>query len=500
MNTTRQLLAVLLAVLLCTVPAAAADQAPNYDSPYISNDYIYEQQMTVAVHDRAEMDSPLDYYDDTGDTATVDATLNDSINNSLEVRADTIVDDALYAFPRTTENTSWINASQWNTAGTNSSKVTVSQANGTTANGVPAVEIATDGSMSAGDDARAVFSNVDITSDAEKRVPLIIGQVTTLDTATEGTLEFVDGDGDAKAFELNASTNAVDADVITNATANGLLTQEKLANVDTTGAGDGTFDGLQEVRVNATEGDLTLVLTGLDADRKSELTLGTELADTDSDDDLEERDITDVHAGGAQAIMSLSSMDATFDDAEIHDLAVKGLEHRASQLSSADRSFELTAAENWGTYEQKGEYYYRFEVPAAIDLSHSGLELRMEQALVSDRYKTFEYIEGASDTDFEDLDEDSFSDLSGQLADQDDTLVLDGTIQPGSTYVLHKVELYLASETGDLTVDASTQQSAGGGFWSGGNPLASFVNWLVAGIASLGAMIGLGKKMGNSGA
>lgn len=503
--TRRALLSLALVVLVVAAlpaTATATEISPNWESDHIGDTYIYEQRMDVAAHNMSAMDSPLDYYDDSGEVATAAASLNESINNSLVLRADKIEDDDLSTYPRKSDESgnsaSLLDHSEWSTTGPNASKISVTDADGSTAGGVPAIQIATDGTMGAGDEATASYANQTITTDATKRVAIIIGNVNTLDTATEGRINFSDADGDVVTVYLNSSESASAVDVFANGTGNGLLYQAKLADLTVSGSGDGTFDAIEYVNVTAVDGDLDLTITGFDAERKSKIVLGEEKVDTDSDDALETEAITEVATGGEQTIHSLASLDPIFDDAVIYDLGVKGVEWRASLAGSDDVSFDLSDADQYAGYAKKGDQYRRVKVVAAIDLTHTGLELRHEQALIDERYKVLEYVEGAGDTAFDDLSESSFVDVSGTVAQQGDDLVLDETIQPGETYVVHSLTVYLDSEVGDLEASSATPEPTGpGGFWDSGNPLAAFVNWILAGLAVVGGALGIMSRRGS---
>ncbi|MFC7047282.1 hypothetical protein ACFQH6_19405 [Halobacteriaceae archaeon GCM10025711] len=485
-------LAVLMAVLMVMAPTAAAQNtAMNWGSDNAIHTQLYEERLDVAAHDRAEMSSLTQYYDDSGDVTELPATLNESINNSAAVRADRIEDDDLGIFPRkdneANNTASATDASEWTTGGANSSKVSVSQADGSTASGVTAIQVATDGTMAAGDEAYGSYSNFSITTDAEKRLPYVIVNVNTLDSATGGTVEFVDADGDKKVAHINSSKTASDADVVANATGSGYLWQERLADLATDGsAGDGTFDGIEEIRVSAVDGDLDVTITGLDAERKSELVLGETLEDTDDDDDLETVTITEVYTAGEVDLNGLSGMDALFSDAVIHDLGVKGVVYDAEDLKSEDVEVTIEEQDQYGSYPQHVEVYYRLEVPAAIDLTHTGLELRQEQSFVDERYATIEYVEGASDTAFSDID--SWTDLSGSLGDVGDTLSLDSTVQAGITYVVHEDILINDDEASDL---ADTGGAASGG--AAGQ--SGITSWPVIG-ALFVAILGVLKRFG----
>lgn len=96
--------AVALLVLVLAVAPAIGAVAQNSDlnrsSGPVETTQLYEDHVTIAQHNRSAMDSPLEYYDDSGQVTTLRAEMNESINNSLRVRADKIDADVLGVFPR----------------------------------------------------------------------------------------------------------------------------------------------------------------------------------------------------------------------------------------------------------------------------------------------------------------------------------------------------------------------------------------------------------------
>lgn len=453
---------VVLAMLSAMPGGAAAESLdrPNYSDKNVDSVYIYEQRIDIATHDRASMSSLKQFNNDNGEAETLPVEFNKSIDNRVGVHYDKIESGAYTQFPRD-KSYSAINASHWTVGGTNSTQLDVTERDGSTAEGVEAIGFAST-SMESGDDAHANFSNVSITSDASKRVPLMGVNVNSLESGAEVQVEYVDADGDVKQFVINSSLSASKAHVLANATGTGYLTQERLNNVATTGSGDGTFAEIQTVRVEVVGGDADTTLYALDTERKSFVDLGSKLEQLDDDDELESTSIEDVESSGSVRLEDLSTMGSSFDAAEIHDLSVFGLKWTAEQLESSDRyNYTASNADSYAGYKHKLDRVERLKVRQAIDLSHHALELRVEQANVGERYKTAQVAEGST-SDLSDVS--SWSSFS--MGNEGDTVVVDSTVQPGTNYDINLVVLYQGDEwdavLGNTGGSTGSNPSAGG--------------------------------------
>ena len=472
------ILALVLASLLAAPVAGAAtandELAWGEDPP---NTYVYEDHVTIAQHNLSEMGSVLEYYDDSGDVATLPAELNESIDNPVRFRADKLDAETLSEFPRKSdevEDASAVDAGEWS-----SSSLTVSDV--TTAGDVDAVKLASNGSMSTNDVATATYSNFTIDSDPAKRVALLVGQVNTLDSSATVYINATESDGDMKSIRVDPDANADNADVAANATANGFIEQEKLSDLSTQGDGDGSFDAIDKIVVKVVDADATLTLSGVDLDRKSTISFGSHLSDTDGDDELETVSTEQNADGGLIKLSARSTLPSEFDDATIFDLEVHGLRYDAEHLDSEDVYANFTDAPDYPDFNHRLEVHYRHKVPSAIDLSHNGLELRTDQAQVSDRYLAFRFAENAGDS--EPADVNGWTDKSGSIAQKGDTITLDDTIQAGNN-IMTNVEVLLTADQ----VDAYQSTGGGGGTGpqgSAGGPLDflfSLPGMLLAGV------------------
>jgi hypothetical protein len=487
MNWRKAFLAVLVAGMLVTQAAGsvAAADALNYEADMAPDPYL-EADVTVATHDRADMSGPLQFYDDNGALETLPASLNSSMDAPLRVRYDQIDDEDLREFPRVTgEENNSVSAIQdvgdWTT-----SSATVSDADGTTADGVPAIQVSTSG-LADGNTGTATYSNFSVESDANKRVLQVVMNVDQLDSGAEVAVRAVDSDGDYRQAVVNASRDASADGVIGNSTGQGYVFQERLADLALQGSGDGAFDGVQEVKIVTSDADAQVTVVALDVERKSEWTLGEAMMDE------EVQAVSERYAGGDMTLhmADLSTLPSALEDARIKELGVMGVQFRGSDLSMDDQQVQFGDADAY-SYPKKVEAHWRLEIPAAIDLSYSNLALQHQQEFVGERYATFRVAEGVGDKEFGNISSDSYSDVTGSLTAQGSVHTLDDTVQTGQSYVVNAVILLQRGEAG--TLKTSADAGGGGGFWSGtGNPLAVAMNWVAAALAGLAGLFGLGK-------
>lgn len=467
----RALLALFVGALVVVSPlaglAVADNSAINYDEG--PDPYIYEQRLDKATHNMSSM-GPLDYSDDQGEISTLPARLNDSVDEQFAVRYDRVDSDALRAFPRAAENSSALDASMWSTSGATVSDVSP--------NGVEGLQV----SGAAGDSATLTLDEP--LSDAPKRVLLAVVNVESLDAGATVDVRMTDGDGDYVEATVNGSLSDAEADdVIAAGTGSGYVYQTKANELQVEGSGDGSLDMVSEITIAVEGGSATTTFTGLDVERKSTIDLGETLRDTDGDGDDETVDLTEISTPGEVMLTDLDTIDSAFDDAVVHDLGIMGVEYHAADAEADDVSANFTAADGFANYPAMLDLHQRIAVPTAIDLTHSGLELRTEQRFVSDRYQTAQVAEGAGDTEFGNVS--GYTDVSGTLSDKGSTHVLDNSVQPGVEYVVHMKILLLDSEVNAL----QETMSIGGPVSSSGGVFSSIWSWVAGAFSALTAWV-----------
>jgi hypothetical protein len=502
----------LLAVLLATsmvAPAVVADHtaAPtddeelNYSADAAPDVYAHADTVEIGQHDRATMDSALEYYDDNGDASNLGADgaeLNESLETPIGVDFSKIKDMRYRTFPRISSEegngATWTNAGNWTTSSSTDGSMSVSAT--TTGPNVSSVTFdATDDSdSSTTDHAQATYSRVDITTDATKRVPQVGANVDMDNPDATAEIRYVDGDGDYVAFYVNQSGDAAtNESVLTSMNATGVVAQEKAANLPVEGNGDGTFDGIQEitVRVEGTNADGTVELFWLDSAKKSTEDLVETERDTDGDGEDELTMIEDKWSDGPVRTTGLDTLPDWASDATVFDLEVHDVSFPISEVADAHNNISIG---DHPTYDG-GELdaYWRHTVPAEIDLSYTNLTLLADQPAPSDRYETVEYGTAVGDTNFTNV---SYSAATSNFDSEDQTVVLVSNLNAGEEWAVH-VEQALTQPEADALTDLSAV--AGGPTGGGGGGFFSTIWGQITGVvAALGGALGLNRIIGGS--
>ncbi|NHN59818.1 MULTISPECIES: hypothetical protein [Halorussus] len=495
--------AVFAVVTNMTAPALAAATAPssglgmNPDADQYPETRIVEDQLTIESHDRSSM-SWLQYENDNGKIETIDAHVNGTESGAkVSYRADQLELAEFGKYPRQgdEENNSvtWLNAGNW----TSSGGVTVSDSAGSTASGVESVEIATDGSFTSGSSGHVAYGEQSITDDAEKRYLQLVMNVDRLESSAVLEVQVRDGGGDYVAATVDSSANASKANVIANQTASGVIFQEQLGQLEVQGSGDGSLDGVEEVRVVATDGDVTATVVGLNVQKKSQWDFGDEkVPDTSTDDsgDYTTERVIDRPQGGAIMLADLASLGSFASDAVVHKLTYYDVEYRMQDKPSAV-SAEFRDADNRYPNFNVFDFTYRRTIPAAYDITHGNLTLETNQTFLSERYVQLRVAEGVGDTETSEISDSSWIDLTGSLGEAGTWLTADSTVSADKTYVID-AEIKVT----DDQQSALEQAAGGGGFWGGGgggNPFMSLYNWVAGGFVGLLTALGLKSKAGS---
>jgi hypothetical protein len=490
----------LAALLVTSLAAPAAMAAPDFNesASAAQNPYI-EADVTVENFDRETM-SPGQYEDDSGEIATLPATVDQSqdvddigtgtVNPYGFVATDVDFEDGA-AFPHADENVSAVhNESRW-IVDESGSAGTLTVSDSSTAPGVEALEVSTS-SQTSGDTATASFSDVSITSDAQKRYLQAMLDVDSLDSGATVEIRAVDADGDYVTTMVDASATASDDDVIGTGTGEGYVIQEQVGALTTQGSGDGTMDEIQSIDVVVADGDATVTLSALNADKTSEWSLGDKRVDTDDDDDFETETIRDVSEPGAVQVYDMGTLGSAFTNADISGLKMP-MEFRASDLANdeqeANVSFE--SADSYPSFDHRMEAYYRLELPSAYDVSYANAELKQDVTVPNSRYQTVEVSEGVSDTDFTEIS--GWTSVLGSLGSQGDTVTLDNTIQPGQEIGYHATVLVTGDEKSaveDIGGGVGQFSSSGGGIWDMIiSPFGAIAGLVTAGLARFRGLI-----------
>jgi hypothetical protein len=458
--------------------------------------YFAEDRLTVEQHDQSRMNW-LQYENDNGNVETVQAHVNGTESGAkVAYRADQIDADPFKQFPRLSDeenNTvTWLNTGNWTTSG-----ATVSDTDGATADGVPSIEVTSSGSLSSGATESATYSEVDVSSDAEKRYLQFVGNVDSLSSGATVAVQVADADGDYVEAVIDPSRDASANDVIANQTATGVVYQEQLGQLEVQGSGDGSLDGITETSVEIRDADATVTVVGLNAEKKSQWDLGAErVPDTSTDDsgDYMTETVNERPAGGEIEATDLAGMGDAFSEATVAELSYLDVRYRMQdQPDSVD--IEFTDGDQYPQFPKLLSVSFRTSIPTGYDITHGDITLEAEQTFLTERYTQFRYAEAVGETETADIADGDWIDLTGSLGETNTTIVVDNTVQPGSEYVVQQ-EIKLQQEQ----ADALQQTGGSGGFWgdSGGSggPLSSLYNWVAGGVVSLLAMLGIKSRGG----
>ncbi len=454
------------------------DGAPN---PYVSTD------VTVDSYEASWGDS-LQYEDDSGAVTQLPGELNSSTDHedlgSGAVNPFTFaVTDLEFSdageFPRQGDedgenSASALDASEWTTSGATVSDVT-------TAPGVDAVEF--DASAS-GDS--ATYDNFSITSDAEKRYVQAFYDVQSADGDVDLVIEDATDSDTATVKLYDADGNTSDANVGATTTGEGKAVQVQLGKLTASG-GDGSIQEVGQISIEAS-GAADVDLSAINLEKTSKYKLGERYVDDDDDDELETETI--YQADGPLSVSSVDSLGSVFDDATIHGLTFPA-HFEAAQLSSenVNVSSQTGDAAGYPGWDRQSDIYYRLSLPDAYDLSYSGAALKTEQSYTQTHYKGVEFVEGTGDTEFAEISDSSWSDITSSFDSEGSTVTVDETVQPGQSMVLHFDNTWTSSEWSSIT-----SGSSGGGF----GPLAGGSGGIVDMIFGIPGMVvaGIGAIFG----
>ncbi|WP_435102977.1 hypothetical protein [Halarchaeum sp. P4] len=424
-------MALMVVSVFAGTAVAAGDTVDDPDKINSSSTAVATAQIPVEVTKdvhRVGDWSAIQYESDSGSLSSLNASVNESATNPVTLVATDINFSDAGAFPHGDSNASALDASEWTESG-----LTVSETS--TASGVDAVGVATNGSMAAGNSASASYA-ASVDSDENKRYVQIFADVSTLDSGTHATVRVVDQDGDYKRLIIDSSNQTNAADVLANSTGEGFVSQRQLGKLTTqTASGsDGTFDDIQSVEVHVQDGDLEASFSVVNVEKMSKYVLGEQKADTDDDGTMDETR-TVYEPSGAYGVTGFDTLGDAFSDAVVHNADIAMNFSTADLSKESDAHVEFTTASGWPDFKWMVDVYYRLELPAQYDLSYSNAELTSEVKLPASRYQTVEVAEGIGDTEFSEVS--SWTDVTSKFDSRGETVTLDSTIQSGQAIGLH---------------------------------------------------------------
>jgi hypothetical protein len=470
------------------------DTTINYQADPAPDIRAHAGNVQITEHDRAVMDGPLEYYTDDGEVKSLaadGAEMNSSVEAPIGVNLSHVKDDRMTAFPRLSSEdgngASWTNSGNWTTTSSTSGGMTVSGGTVDGSNVSSVTFAATAGSAS--EYGQASYSRVDVTSDATKRVAQVGMNVQSLGSGAVVQVRFEDGDGDFVALAVNQSGNPVtNESVITNSTGTAFVSQERLNNLAIQGNGDGTLDGIQNIRVRGMDADATVEIFWLDAEKKSTEEIVDLQRDTDSDGEDEWTAVVDKYESGIAWTTGLDTLPEWSNDAVIFDLVVDDVTFPLENVADSHNNISLT---DHPTYDGGAlEGYWRHTVPAQIDLSYGNLTLLATPTVQADRYETFGYATNiGSDTDMVNV---SYTDATGTLSEKGKTYILVSNLNAGEEWSAH-LEQPLTVENRDALTDTT---AAGGPVNGGGGGIFSSI-WgkIVGGVMAVASVVFGGRRL-----
>lgn len=471
---------VLLVVFQGAATAATTndyDDTTNWQSDNAPAPRVLEGNLTLVEHEIGT--DPLKYEDDGGDVRTLNASINHSARtNEFTFYASNVDAARLGEFPRKTDESdndaSILDDSEYTTTGTNASALTVSA--GQTTRGNQGVLLDTDGTMEAGSDAAANYTNFTVSTDVNKRVVTVVGNVRSAESGATLNVTVGDGDGDVKTFTVAKSVG------------DGFVTQAKLADLAVGGTGDGTLDDVEWLHFNVTGGDMAVLVTGADAEKKNPVEFGTYENESSGDTTA----VESVSPGTKVNITSLSSLSNDLEGATVYGLTFPGDYTPANAATHT----KYTKSDKYPGYWGTAEWYVEYEIPSVLDLEHADLTFIDTQSLPASYYMDVGYAEGVSDgTHFTNA---SYASIGGQYDEEGKSITVDSTVQTGVRMIWHGKAKITDDVHSDLTASGGSsmdgRKGGGGGLF---DTIQEKVMWLLGSLASL---LGISALMGGGGA
>jgi hypothetical protein len=159
-------------------------------------------------------------------------------------------------------------------------------------------------------------------------------------------------------------------------------------------------------------------------------------------------------------------------------------------VSAEDRSISYSDAEDYPSYAETLDGYYRITVPTAIDVTHGSLALEVEQRVPSSRYITTEYALDTGSTSFENA---SYTSFSG-WGSVGDTYEVSTSVSGGDKVIWHDEIPYTSAELDALKSSAV----AGGPVGSGGGFFSTLFGQITGVFGAVVGFLGLRRIFGGS--
>ena len=441
----------------------------DWSSAYVQNPYIEEAALVRARHRMAwgaDDEALRAYEDDNGDKSMLPGYVpRDDTENVLTVRADKFDFPAATKFPRgetydgdgdgtADEEVTALDATHW--TGTNSTNGTVSISDADL--DVSDALTVSSSSVPSGETVKAAFSDVSITDSPSKRFLQFVINVSTLESGATVEVAVIDDDGDEKVVSASPGADTTTASVFADATGDGYVLQQRLADLSTVANGDGAFDSIDSVEVRISDANATVTLTALDIEAKSRWLFGSYLANEGTDS--EERVKRYEPGSGTFTVTGLDTLGDGLghEDAVIHD--VEQPFRYTLEASSYDYEYRFREATDYPGFSWLFDQRGKFEVPTAIELTHSGLTMYDMATVPANRYKEVWTASGIEDVAFDDLDDDTDKTYHGASYDSEGKEVTLISSATGATVYGYGASVLATDDDKSGAIDAP---SGGGG-------------------------------------
>ena len=476
----------------------------NFDNDFVQNPYFAEGDLTRAKH-RAKWgltrDDLVFYEDNNGDKAELPGYVpTEDTANVVTLRADKIDAPGLSVFPRGQQydasgdgeaetDVTALDAEHYTTSSATNGSITVADADSDVS---PALRVSTSG-LADGETVTATFSDVNIQSDAAKRIFAGIASLPQLDANV--TVEFVarDDDGDEKVQKAVAGGDTSTTGVFAASTGNGFVFGDRNADLPTAGSGDGNFDSITEfeIRVSASggAGDAEVVLTGLDIERKSLWSFGSYVENEGSDD---EKTVERTHPSGEFTVTSLDTLGSTFtaDDVVFYD--VRQPMRYTLAASSEPFEFRFVEATQYQGYDWKFQIRGKQRVPQAIDITHTALEWLDVVDVPTNRFVEVWTANGVDSTDFGDIADSSKTTHTGAYDAEGAQVTLQSSASAGVTNGYGATVLVVDDEK--TAIEDTSGGGGGGAAPASGGGMDGILGVLGGGVTALVALFASIKK------
>ncbi len=479
----------------------AEDVSVNFDSEFVHDPYV---NASVTVTEHLGSFSQFEFTNNAGEVADLGDdgfTLarapddEDTPHNPVSLKASAFytdddgsrtVHDEYGAFPRGVtydddgdsdteeEPVSALDATHWTTSDATNGSITVADGEDGTLD-VSTSSVASGETVSANFDLSSVgSSDGTITSGVLRKHLQTVVDVDALPSGALVELAVIDSTGAEVTATIDPSADLSEESVFATSTGDAKVGQAPIGEL-------GSLEDIEQFEIRVSEADATLTFHGLNLDRESAWTFGSQERQTTNDDDETIVEVVDVEEpDGDYSITDLGSLDETpFGNAAIAEVTYDA-EMRASEMDEDEVNILARLKETPSTYDRPHEIeiVVEYNPTEAYATSYDFENLLDEVALPQSRYTGVEVATGVAEIeDWEDVEDTSWTSRTSSYDSVGDDVELYSSLASSDrTYTRHRY-LLDDDEADDATSSAAVAAvGASGGGGSGG------INWGVTGL------------------